>query len=96
MQALSCYRPCTADHSTRLLQKQAKKAKRCNAKEKEIVNEKYEFRCFLLRIGFVGSEYKYARKILLSRLEGSAAFKNGKPTNNSMEEENENTIESTC
>lgn len=75
---------------------QAKKAKRCNAKEKEIVNEKYEFRCFLLRIGFVGSEYKYARKILLSRLEGSAAFKNGKPANNNAEEENENTIESTC
>lgn len=59
---------------------QAKKAKRCNAKEKEIVNEKYEFRCFLLRIGFLGSEYKYARKILLSRLEGSSAFKAGRPS----------------
>ena len=40
-------------------------------------NEKYAFRCFLLRLGFIGNEYKEARRILLSRLNGSAAFKNG-------------------
>ena len=54
--------------------------KRITAKEREIVNEKYEFRCFLLRLGLIGSEYKAARKILLSRLSGSAAFRNGQPT----------------
>jgi hypothetical protein len=57
----------------------ARKQKRVTTKEKDIVNEKYEFRCFLLRLGLIGSEYKAARKILLSRLSGSAAFRNGQP-----------------
>lgn len=51
--------------------------KRINAKEKEIVNEKYEFRCFLLRLGLIGNEYKRVRKILMKNLTGSAAFKSG-------------------
>ena len=46
-------------------------------KEKEIVNEKYEFRCFLLRLGLIGDEYKDVRKQLLKNLSGSAAFKCG-------------------
>ena len=37
----------------------------------------YAFRCFLLRLGFIGSEYKAERKILLKNLSGSSAFKNG-------------------
>ena len=40
-------------------------------------NEKYAFRCFLLRLGFIGDEFKADRKILLSKLDGSAAFKAG-------------------
>ena len=40
-------------------------------------NEKYAFRCFLLRLGFIGEEYKVERKILLKNLTGSSAFKNG-------------------
>lgn len=55
----------------------AKKQKRVNAKEKEVENEKYAFRCFLLRLGFIGDESKGARKILLQNFTGSAAFKNG-------------------
>lgn len=55
----------------------AKNQKRVNAKEKEVENEKYAFRCFLLRLGFIGNEYKTERKILLQNLSGSAAFKNG-------------------
>ena len=51
--------------------------KRITAKEKEVENEKYAFRCFLLRLGFIGSEYKAERKILLKNLSGSSAFKNG-------------------
>ena len=53
----------------------AKNQKRINAKEKEVENEKYAFRCFLLRLGFIGNEYKAARKILLRNLSGSSAFK---------------------
>lgn len=51
--------------------------KRISAKPKDIVNEKYEFRCFLLRLGFIGDEFKDTRKILLTNLSGSAAFKSG-------------------
>lgn len=57
------------------LSKAAKRQKRITALEKETPNEKYAFRCFLLRIGFIGDEYKAARKILLSRLDGNSAFK---------------------
>lgn len=55
----------------------AKNQKRINAKEKIVENEKYAFRCFLLRLGFIGNEYKTERKILLSNLSGSSAFKSG-------------------
>ena len=44
---------------------------------KDAPNEKYAMRCFLLRLGFIGSEYKAERKILLKNLTGSSAFKNG-------------------
>lgn len=54
----------------------AKKQKRITATEKVYDNEKYAFRCFLLRLGFIGPEFKEERKILLSKLTGSAAFKN--------------------
>ena len=53
----------------------AKNAKRITAKEKEVPNDKYAFRCFLLRLGFIGAEYKETRKRLLQRLEGSSAFR---------------------
>lgn len=49
--------------------------KRITAKEKTVENEKYAFRCFLLRLGFIGDEYKAERKILLRNLTGSSAFK---------------------
>lgn len=55
----------------------AKAQKRVTAKEKETDNEKYAFRCFLLRLGFIGAEYKEERKILLKNLSGSSAFKSG-------------------
>ena len=58
--------------------KMAKEHKRILAKEREVENDKYAFRCFLLRLGFIGDEYKKTRKILLENLEGSAAFKTKK------------------
>ena len=55
----------------------AQTQKRVTATEKPADNEKYAFRCFLLRLGFIGAEYKEARKILLRNLAGSSAFKGG-------------------
>lgn len=56
-----------------------KRQKRIIATEKDVENEKYAFRCFLLRLGFIGDEYKTARKILLRNLTGSSAWKGGTP-----------------
>ena len=57
--------------------KMSKGQKRITATEKTVDNEKYAFRCFLLRLGFIGDEYKADRKILLKNLKGSSAFKSG-------------------
>ena len=57
----------------------ARNQKRVVAKEKDTGNDKYAFRCFLLRLGFIGAEYKSERKILLRNLSGSSAFKDGQP-----------------
>lgn len=57
----------------------ARNQKRVNATEKPTDNEKYAFRCFLLRLGFIGSEFKTERKILLRNLAGSSAFRSGQP-----------------
>jgi len=54
--------------------------KRVVAKESERPeNPKYAMRCFLLSLGFIGDEYKSARKILLSKLDGNSSWKYGKP-----------------
>lgn len=56
----------------------AETQKRVNASEKvEVDNQKYAFRCFLLRLGFIGEEYKAVRKTLLRNMSGNGAFKNG-------------------
>lgn len=55
----------------------AKEQHRVTAKDKPVENEKFAFRVFLIRLGFVGDEYKTARKILLRNLSGNSAFKNG-------------------
>jgi len=57
----------------------AKEQKRVTGREKAVENEKYAFRVFLLRLGFVGDDYKEARKILLKNLSGNSAFKSGAP-----------------
>ena len=49
--------------------------KRVQAREKPVENEKYAFRCYLLRLGFIGDEFKQTRKILLKNFEGSSAFR---------------------
>ena len=62
-------------HFVTALCEMARVQKRVTAKEKETDNDKYAFRCFLLRLGFIGNEYKQERKILLRNLTGSSAFK---------------------
>ena len=54
--------------------------KRVTAKEKAVENEKFAFRVFLIRLGFVGQDFRVARKILLKNLAGNSAFKNGAPS----------------
>ena len=57
------------------LVKLAKEQQRVTAKPCSVENEKYAFRCFLLRLGFIGKEYSSTRKILLSRLYGEQSYK---------------------
>jgi hypothetical protein len=59
----------------------AKKQQRILATDKSVENEKYAFRCFLLRLGFIGETYATTRKILLQNLSGNGSHKsgNGKP-----------------
>ncbi len=40
-------------------------------------NDKYSFRCWLLRLGFIGDELKNCRMHLLNNLDGDSAFRNG-------------------
>jgi hypothetical protein len=64
----------------------AKEQKRVTAKERPAENEKYTFRCFLLRLGFIGDECKAERKVLLKRLSGNGAFKSIEAKQQSGEE----------
>ena len=56
------------------LSAKAKEAKRVLATDREVESEKFTFRTFLLSLGFIGDEYKAARKILMKPLTGTAAF----------------------
>ena len=49
--------------------------KRVTAKAVISENEKYDFRCFLLRLGFIGDEHRAFRRYYLRNLTGNAAFK---------------------
>ncbi len=67
----------TYTHLITALCDMARNQKRITAKEKDTDNDKYAFRCFLLRLGFIGAEFKDERKILLRNLSGNSAFKSG-------------------
>ena len=72
-------------HFIAALCKLSKEQSRVNAAEKDVANEKYAFRCFLLRLGFIGAEYKTERKILLKNLSGNSSWKNGAPAKEESE-----------
>lgn len=56
--------------------KSAKEARRVTVTDHDVSSEKYAFRVWLIRLGFVGNEYKKDRAILMKNLSGTSAFKN--------------------
>ena len=53
----------------------AKNQSRINRKPDTSDNPKYTMRCYLLRLGMIGVEYKSTRKVLLRNLSGNSAFR---------------------
>ena len=53
----------------------AKNQGRINRKPDTSDNPKYTMRCFLIRLGMVGAEFKVARKVILRNLTGNSAFR---------------------
>lgn len=53
----------------------AKEVKFASAKPQQHDNPKYAMRTWLLRMGFIGDEFKTAREVLTKRLTGDAAFR---------------------
>lgn len=60
-------------HLIAALIKLAKSQKRVVLTERETDNPRYAFRCILLRLGFIGEEYKAARKALLKGIPGNGS-----------------------
>ena len=56
----------------------AKEVKYASAKPQQNENPKYAMRTWLLRMGFIGEEFKTARDLLTRRLSGDTAFRNGR------------------
>ena len=57
------------------LSQQAKESKFSSSKPQQNENPKYAMRTWLLRMGFIGDEYKTAREVLTKRLSGNTAFR---------------------
>ena len=58
-----------------MMNKQALDQKRIQAKAVNEENEKYTLRIWLTRLGMNGSEFKEARKVLMTNLTGNSAFR---------------------
>ncbi|SHH59095.1 amidoligase family protein [Clostridium grantii] len=54
---------------------QALKQKSASAKRTHTDNEKYTFRCWLLRLGLIGDEFKNCRQHLMKSLDGNSAWR---------------------
>lgn len=57
------------------LSQMAKEVKFASPKPQQNENPKYAMRTWLLRLGFIGEEFKTARNTLTKRLEGDTAFR---------------------
>lgn len=60
------------------LSQMAKEVKMASPKPQQTENPKYAMRTWLLRLGFIGDEFKTARDILTKRLAGDTAFRSGR------------------
>lgn len=60
------------------LSQMAKTVRTASPKPQQNENPKYAMRTWLLRLGFIGDEFKTARELLTKRLNGDAAFRNGR------------------
>ena len=56
----------------------AKTVRTASPKPQQNENPKYAMRTWLLRLGFIGDEFKTAREFLTKRLDGDAAFRRGR------------------
>jgi len=60
------------------LTQMAKQVRTASPKPQQTENPKYAMRTWLLRLGFIGDEFKTAREVLTKRLDGDTAFRNGR------------------
>lgn len=60
------------------LSQMAKDVRTASPKPQQNENPKYAMRTWLLRLGFIGDEFKTARDLLTKRLDGDAAFRSGR------------------
>lgn len=60
------------------LSQMAKTVRTASPKPQQNDNPKYAMRTWLLRLGFIGDEFKTARELLTKRLDGDAAFRSGR------------------
>ncbi|WP_395013574.1 amidoligase family protein [Robinsoniella peoriensis] len=56
---------------------QALVQKKASSRRTETDNEKYAFRCWMLRLGLIGDEFKTCRLHFLKNLEGNSAWRHG-------------------
>ena len=60
------------------LSQMAKTVRTASSKPQQSENPKYAMRTWLLRLGFIGEEFKTARELFTKRLDGDAAFRRGR------------------
>ena len=53
----------------------AKMVRTASPKPQQTENEKYAMRCWMLRLGFIGDEFKTAREYYLNNMEGNSAWR---------------------
>ena len=56
----------------------AKEVRTASAKPQQSENPRYAMRTWLLRLGFIGDEFKTARDLYTKRLDGDTAFRHGR------------------
>ena len=57
------------------MSQQAKMLKTASPNKQQTENEAYAFRCWLLRLGFIGEEFKTARDYFMRNFEGNSAWR---------------------